>query len=304
VSELWRPFTFEFFRNGLVVATVAGGLCALVGCYVVLRHLSSIGHGLSHAVLAGFAIGSVAGFSPVLGAGLWGLGSALLVGRVGRRRRLGADAAIAVVTITSFALGLALLQAFGTPARSADAVLFGNVLGVGTAEVVGVVAVAAVVGAAVAVRYRALLFAAFDPEVAAVSGVRVGRVDALLMTILTLCVLASMTVLGVTLVAAAIVTPAAAARLLSDSFTRMVAIAVSLGAAGGFVGMVASYHLDIASGPVIVLVDGACFGAAYAWEHLRSRRAERSGDRDGTSGTGSLGEPGTPSLAVLDPEPA
>lgn len=272
MSELWRPFTFEFFRHGLVVATVAGGLCALVGCYVVLRHLSAIGHGLSHAVLAGFAVGSIAGFNPVLGAGAWGLGSAVLVGRVGRRRRVGADAAIAVVTTTSFALGLALLQGFGTPARSADAVLFGNILGVSTLDVTLVVATAVVVALAVALRYRALLFVAFDPDVAAISGVRVGRVDALLMAILTLAVLASMSVMGVTLVAAAIVTPAATARLLTNSFTRMVAIAVSLGAAGGFVGMVASYHLDIASGPVIVLTDGVLFGAACAWDHLRSRR--------------------------------
>jgi ABC-type Mn2+/Zn2+ transport system permease subunit len=279
VSELWRPFTFEFFRNGLVVATVAGALCALVGSYVVLRHLSSIGHGLSHAVLAGFAIGSVAGFSPVLGAGAWGLGSALLIGRTGadsRRRRLSADAAVAVVSITSFALGLALLQAFGTPARSADAVLFGNVLGVDRTEVVVVALVALAVAVAVVVRFRALLFAAFDPEVAAVSGLHVGRVDALLMVVLTLAVLVSMSVLGVTLVAAAIVTPAAAARLLTDSFQRMVVIAVVLGAAGGFVGMVVSYHLDIASGPVIVLTDAAAFGGAWLIDRLRARGAARS----------------------------
>jgi ABC-type Mn2+/Zn2+ transport system permease subunit len=271
VSELWRPFAFEFFRNGLVVATVAGALCALVGSYVVLRHLSSIGHGLSHAVLAGFAVGSVAGFSPVLGAGAWGLGSALLIGRTGRRRRLGADAAVAVVSITSFALGLALLQAFDTPVRSADAVLFGNVLGVGRTDVAVVTGVAVVVAVAVGARFRALLFAAFDPEVAAASGLHVGRVDALLMVVLTLAVLVSMSVLGVTLVAAAIVTPAAAARLLTDSFQRMVAIAVVIGAGGGFVGMVVSYHLDIASGPVIVLTDAVAFAGAWTVDRLRTR---------------------------------
>jgi ABC-type Mn2+/Zn2+ transport system permease subunit len=288
VSELWRPFTFEFFRNGLVVATVAGAVCALVGCYVVLRHLSSIGHGLSHAVLAGFAIGSIAGFSPVLGAGAWGFGSALLIGRTGRRRRLSADAAVAVVSITSFALGLALLQAFDTPARSADAVLFGNVLGVDRTEVLLVLLAALAIAVAVGLRFRALLFAAFDPEVAAVSGLRVGRVDALLMVVLTLAVLVSMSVLGVTLVAAAIVTPAAAARLLTNSFQRMVAIAVVVGATGGFVGMVVSYHLDIASGPVIVLTDAVVFGAAWTIDRVRSRRSRRhrssATDRDDHAG--------------------
>jgi ABC-type Mn2+/Zn2+ transport system permease subunit len=275
MSELLRPFEFEFFRNGLVVATLAGALCALVGCYVVLRSMSYIGHGLSHAVLAGFALSSITGVGYVVGAGAWGLGSALAIGRVARRQ-VSTDAAIAVITTTSFALGLALLQVHGSPGRSADAVLFGDVLGVGAADLWALVAVSAAVGTAVFLRYRALLFTSFDAEVAAVSGVRVDRIDALLMTILTVAVLASMTILGVTLVAAAIVTPAATARLVVNDFTRMLAVAVALGAAGGFVGMVASYHLDIAPGPVIVLVDGLGFVGAYAWSGLRRRRQVRS----------------------------
>lgn len=274
MAELLRPFAFEFFRNGLVVATVAGALCALVGSYVVLRHMSYIGHGLSHAVLAGFAVSSMIGFSPVAGAGAWGLASALLVGRLSRWR-VGMDVAIAVVTTTSFALGLALLQLSGTPARNADALLFGSVLGVSPTDVALVIATTAAVAAVVAVRYRALLFVAFDPEVAKVSGVRVGRVDALLMLILTVAVLASMSVLGVTLVAAAVVIPAAAARLLTRSFTRMMAISVALGASGGFVGMVASYHLDVASGPAIVLTDAAAFALAYGWSRFRAGVSER-----------------------------
>jgi ABC-type Mn2+/Zn2+ transport system permease subunit len=151
-------------------------------------------------------------------------------------------------------------------------VLFGNVLGVSRGDVVWLVVAAAAVAAAVALRYRALLFTSFDAEVAAASGVRVGRVDALLMTLLTVAVLGSMTILGVTLVAAAIVTPAATARLLTPSFTRMLATAVALGAAAGLVGMVASYHLDLAPGPVIVLVDGVLFAAAYGWSAATSGR--------------------------------
>lgn len=262
MDELVRPFEFEFFRNGLMVATVAGALCALVGCYVVVRGMSYIGHGLSHAVLAGYAVSSIAGFGYLLGAGAWGLGSALLIGRVARRG-VATDAAIAVITTTSFALGLALLQAYGTPARSADAVLFGNALGVSTADVGAIVLVAVGVSAILALRYRALLFTAFDPEVARVSGVHTARMDALLMAVLTVVVLASMSVLGVTLVAAAIVIPAAAARLLTSSFTRMLPIALAAGAGCAFVGMVAGYHLDIAPGPTIVLAEGLLFGVAY-----------------------------------------
>jgi ABC-type Mn2+/Zn2+ transport system permease subunit len=270
VTTLAAPFAYEFFRNGFVVAGVAGALCALVGCWVVLRGMSAIGHGLSHAVLAGFAVASLAGVSTVVGAGVWGLGAALAIGRVARRTAR-TDAAIAVVTTTSFAVGLVLLQRFGSPNRDPEAVLFGNVLGVSRADVALSAVVAAAVAAAVALRYRALLFVAFDPEVAAVSGVRVGRLDALLMIMLTVAVLASMKVLGVTLVAAAVVTPAATARLLTHRATRMVALAVGLGTVAALAGMVTSYHLDVAPGPVIVLVGGGAFASAYAWRAVRDR---------------------------------
>ncbi len=275
MSGVFRPFAYEFFRNGLLVATLAGALCGAVGCYVVLRGMSYIGHGLSHAVFGGFAVSSVIGINFFIGAGAWGLGSALLIGRVGRRR-IGSDAAIAVVTTASFAFGLAVIAVYGTPATNADAALFGNVLGVTTADIVGVVVVGLLTGAVIFLRYRALLFTSFDPEVAKVSGVHTGRTDALLMIVLTLVVLVSMNIMGVTLVAAAIVVPAAAARMLTQSFTRMLAIATVIGGLSGFVGMNASYHLDIASGPTIVLTSVAVFAVAYGVESIRHHRRRPS----------------------------
>lgn len=270
MSELLRPFAFEFFRNGLAAATIAGALCGLIGTYVVLRGMSYIGHGLSHAIFGGFAASSVIGISYFLGAGVWGLATALLIGRVSRRG-IGNDAAIAVVTTASFALGLALIAVFGAPARSADAALFGNVLGVSATDVAVISMVTVGVVAGVFLRYRALLFTTFDPDVAAVSGVRTGRVDLLLMLMLTVSILVSMNVMGVTLVAAAIVIPAAAARLLTRSFTRMLVLATAIGGAAGFVGMIASYHLDIASGPTIVLTSATIFAVAYAVHAARHR---------------------------------
>ena len=113
MGELLHPFEFEFFRNGVVVATLAGGLCGLVGVYVVLKGMSYIGHGLSHAIFGGFAASTLLGVNLALGAGTWGLASALLISGVTRRRLIGADAAIGVITTASFALGLALFSIFG-----------------------------------------------------------------------------------------------------------------------------------------------------------------------------------------------
>jgi ABC-type Mn2+/Zn2+ transport system permease subunit len=263
-DELVRPFELEFFRNGLLVATVAGGLCGLIGVYVVLRGMSYIGHGLSHAIFGGFAASGLVGVNVFLGAGAWGLASALMVTAVTRRRAIGSDAAIGVITTASFALGLALIQLYGPPDRNPDAALFGNVLGVGPEDVWLVVGVTALAAAVVFLRYRDLLFVTFDPEVAEASGVRVGRVDALLMLVLAASILATMNVMGVTLIAAAVVVPAATARLLTHSFNRLLVLSTVLGATSGFVGMNLSYHLDVASGPTIVLTGAALFALAFA----------------------------------------
>lgn len=258
-AELLRPFEFEFFRNGLYVATIAGALCGVVGCYVVLRNMSYIGHGLSHSIFGGYAVAGLAGVNLLLGAGLWGVITALMVGGIVRRRPIGSDAAIGVVTTASFALGLALVQLYGSPGRNADALLFGNVLGVTNADVWFVLGVALVAVAVVFVCYRPLLFTTFDPEVAAATGVRTAWVDALLMIVLSATVLATMSVMGVTLIAATLVVPAVVARMLTDSFSTMLWLAALVGAVSGFVGMNASYHLDVASGPTIVLVSAAFF---------------------------------------------
>ena len=118
--NLMEPYGFQFFRHGLVVATIAGALCGLLGVFVVLRGMSYIGHGLSHAVFGGAAASAVLRINYFLGAGVWGIISGLLIARVARRRVLGADAAIGVVTTASFALGLALMNRYGQAGKSIE----------------------------------------------------------------------------------------------------------------------------------------------------------------------------------------
>ena len=263
MRTLLEPLQFEFFRNGLAVATLAGALCGLVGVYVTLRGMSYIGHGLSHAIFGGAAASAILSFNFYAGAGLWGLASALLIGRVSRRRIIGADAAIGVITTASFALGLALLNRFGQVRKSLDAALFGSILGVSTTDVWVVAGVTLLTLAVVFFGYRALLFTTFDPEVAEASGVGTARVDALLMLVLAISILATMKVLGVVLIAASLVIPAVVARMLTDRFGRMLWLSVLIGAVCGFVGMNLSYHLDVSSGATIVLVGAALFGTVF-----------------------------------------
>lgn len=271
METLLEPFAYDFFVKGVVVATLAGALCGLVGVYVILRGMSYIGHGLSHAIFGGFAASSVIGISYVLGAGIWGFASALAINRVSRAHRIGADAAIGVITTASFALGVALLTVFGNRGPSFDAALFGSILGLTSTDVWTLVAVSVLTLGVVLTRYRAMLFATFDPEVADVSGVRVARTDALLMLVLSLAILATLSVIGVTLVAATLVIPAVVARMLTHRFATMLWLSTAIGAACGLVGMNLSYHLDVPSGTTIVLTGAALFVVVLTLTSTRGR---------------------------------
>lgn len=276
IDGLFEPYQFEFFRNGLLVATIAGALCGLVGVYVVQRGMSYIGHGLSHAIFGGFAASALLGVNYFLGAGAWGIASALMINAVTRKRKIGADAAIGVITTASFALGLALFALFGRTGRSFDAALFGSILGVSSSDVLVVAGVAVAAVAVIFFRYRVLLFTTFDPEVAAASGVNVPRADALLMVVLAATILATMQVLGVTLVAASIVIPAVVARMATDSFSHMLVYATVIGGASGAIGMNLSYQADVQSGPTIVLTGAAMFAIALAVTTARGAQRRRS----------------------------
>lgn len=270
-AGVFTPYRYEFFTNGIVVATIAGALCGLLGVFVVLRGMSYIGHGLSHAVFGGAAASAVMQLNYFLGAGIWGVASGVLIGRIARRRIIGADAAIGVVTTASFALGLALLNRYGQAKKSIEAVLFGSVLGVKTSDIAAVALVAAASLCVVVVAYRRLLFATFDPDVARVSGVRVPWMEALLMVMLSLTILVTMRVIGTLLISALLVIPASIARMLTNSFARMLWYSPVVGAVAAFLGMNISYHLDTSASATIILVGAIGFVGVYGFTGLRGR---------------------------------
>jgi manganese/iron transport system permease protein/iron/zinc/copper transport system permease protein len=272
---LLEPFQFEFFRNGTLAAVMAGGLCGLIGVYIVLRGMSYIGHGLSHAIFGGAVVSFVLQWNFYLGAGLWGFLAAVLINQTVRRTRISADAAIGVITTASFAIGVALISRYRSFTRSFDAALFGNILGVTWEEVAIVGGITLLVALTILLLYKQLLFTTFDPEVAQVYGVRTQWVDTLFALALAAAIIASMQVLGVTLIAAALVIPAITARLLTDSFGRMMTYAVGIGVACGALGMYLSFYVDVASGATIVLLQATAFGVALAISALRHQAGRR-----------------------------
>lgn len=272
MDTLLEPFAYGFFRHAIWVAVLTGGLCGLVGTYVVLRGMSYIGHGLSHAVFGGAAIAIALSVNPLVGAFAIGVVAAIMINGISRKRTIGADAAIGVITSALFAVGIAIVSV-GSLTRLSDALLFGNVLGVTLQDVLLVATVAVASAAIVFVRYRPLLFSTFDPEVAEVSGVRTAWIDLLLALMLASTITVTMNVVGVVLIAAMLVIPPVIARVLTDSFHRMLWISVATGAACGFVGVYLSYYLDWPSGATVVLTAAALFVVAYLVSSLRNRRA-------------------------------
>ncbi len=253
------PFQYEFFVRGLIVATLTGGLCGLIGVYIVLRRMAYIGHGLSHAIFGGAVVSYVMSINFFIGASVWGFISAMLINLTTRKRAIGADAAIGIVTTSSFALGVALISKFKGFTRSFDAALFGNILGVTTTDVLAIILVAFVSITAIFIWYKYLLFTTFEPEIAKLYGVPTGWVDAIFALLLAAVIVVSLQVLGVTMIAAAIVIPPVIARLLTNNFNMMIMISVCVGAFCGLGGLYASFYLDISSGPSVVLFSATIF---------------------------------------------
>lgn len=272
MEQLFAPFQFEFFRNGLAAAILVGALCGMIGVYVVLRGMSYIGHGLSHAIFGGAVLAYVMQWNFYIGAGLYGFIAALLINQTTRRYRIGADAAIGIITTASFAIGVALISRYRRFTTNFDAALFGNVLGVTTQDILVIAAVTVFTALVIFLLYKQLLFVTFDRDVASAYGVRVEAVDALMAFVLAAAIIVSMQTLGVTLIAAALVIPPIIARMLTDSFSKMMLCSILIGALTAASGMYLSFQIDVASGATIVVVGAVLFMLTLGAREVRRLR--------------------------------
>ncbi|MFQ5684143.1 MAG: metal ABC transporter permease [Candidatus Binatia bacterium] len=257
--SFFLPLQYEFFRHGLLGSILIGALCGLIGVYVVLRRMSYVGHGLAHAIFGGAVLSYAVNINFFIGAGIWALLSGALIHLITRRRLVGADAAIGVVTTSSFALGVAVVSTYRRFTRNIEAALFGNILGITQTDLWVITIIALVVFLGLFLIRRQLLFSTFDPEVAVAYGISTGWIDFLFITLIAITVLASTQILGVTLIAAAIVIPPVIARYLTHRFQTLLVISPLIGAFCGAVGMYLSFYFDISSAATIVLTAAGLF---------------------------------------------
>jgi zinc transport system permease protein len=259
-----------FMQRALAAALGIGVVCGALGFFVVLRRLAFVGVGISHAAVGGVALGLLLGVPPLAAGGAFGVAVALGISATSRTSRLGQDTVIGVFFSGAMALGLALASAGRGVPQDLFGYLFGNVLAIGPRELVALGALAALVAAGLAATFRAQLLVAFDEELARAYGHRVGLLDALLLVLLALTVVIGVRLVGVLLVEALLVVPAATAALWATHYRARLALSIALGAGAGALGLALAWQLDLAVGATVALVAVAAFFASFALRRSRS----------------------------------
>jgi len=260
---LLEPLRYEFMTRGLLAALMVGVICSVISCYVVLRSMAFMGDALAHAILPGVAIAYLLKGDLLIGALAAAIVVALGIGFVSRQGAIKEDTAIGVFFAAALALGVLLMSTARTFATDLTHILFGNVLGVSPADLALTAGLGVIVLLAIALLYKPFLVISFDTVLATTLRWPVGLLRATMLVLLALTIVVSLQTVGVGLVAAMLVTPAATAYLLTRRLPAMMLTAASIGALSSLAGLYLSYYLNVASGAAVVLVATAIFLAAF-----------------------------------------
>jgi ABC-type Mn2+/Zn2+ transport system permease subunit len=269
LSWLLSPLGYNFMQRGLLAAVMVGILCALVGCYVVLRSMAFLGDAMAHAVLPGVAVAYLLGANLTMGALAAALIVALGIGFFSRQGVVKEDTAIGIAFTASLALGIALISSIRTYAVDLSHILFGNVLGVNSNDLWLTALLGAFVLVVMLLAYKPFMLISFDPVLAATLHLRVESFRSLMLVLVSVTIVVSIQTVGVGLVAAMLVTPAATAYLLTRRLPMMMVISAVIGALSSIVGLYASYYLNIASGAAVVLAATLIFFLAFMFAPQR-----------------------------------
>lgn len=273
---LLLPFQFAFMRDALLLSAIVAVPTALLSCFLVLKGWALMGDAISHAILPGVVLAYVAGAPLVLGAFGAGMVTALATGWLGANSRVKQDTVMGVVFSGMFGLGIVLYTAI-TSEVHLEHILFGNMLGVSVHDLLVAGAIALVTSGWLLLRWRDLMLFIFDPAQARALGLRTGWLHYGLLTVLSLTIVAAMTSAGLILAVALLIAPGAIAFLLTRSFGRMLAVAVVVCVGASFAGVYASFFIDSAPAPTVVLLLTAVFLVALVHSNLRVRRLSASG---------------------------
>jgi len=253
------PLAYGFMQRGLIAAVMVGTVCAVMGSYVVLKGLAFIGDAVSHAAFPGLVIAYLIGIPLYIGGAVAAVLTALAIGVVSRRGNLRFDTAVGVLFAGMFAFGILLFSTIRNYVADLFSYLLGNVLGISAADLVQIAVLGLVVLGVILVLRKELLYATFDPAGAAASGLPVTTLEYLLLALLGITIVVSIQAVGIIMVVAMLVTPAATAQLIVVRFSRMTMLAVVIAVVSAVMGLYLSFYLNVASGASIVLVETVLF---------------------------------------------
>jgi ABC-type Mn2+/Zn2+ transport system permease subunit len=273
LSLLIEPLRYPFMLRGLLAALMVGAVCATVGTYIVLRGMAFFGDALAHAILPGIAVGYLTGGGAREPLFWWALitavASSIGIGTITRGARLREDTAIGIVFASMFALGIAMISTVRSYTVDLTHFLFGDILGVSGSDLILIAAFGALILAAVIVFYKEFLLLSFDPLMAATLRLPGHLLEYLLLVLIAVTIVISLQTVGVALMVAMLVTPAAAAYLLTRRLPVMMLLAAIIAALSGVVGLYISYYASVASGAAIVLTSTAFFALAWLVRNLQ-----------------------------------
>ncbi|TKI56735.1 metal ABC transporter permease [Brevibacillus antibioticus] len=270
---------YEFLQKALFTSVVVGLICGVIGSFIILRGMSLMGDAISHAVLPGVALSYAFGINFFVGAVLTGVLTAVGIGYVSQNSRIKNDTAIGILFTSAFAIGIIMVTMLQS---STDLyhILFGNVLAVRSSDMWVTVGIGVIVIVTVYAFFKELLLTSFDPIIAAAYGLRNNLIHYLLMTLLTMVTVASLQTVGIVLVVAMLITPAATAYLLTDRLSIMIFLAGGFGMLSSVIGLYFSFTYNLASGATIVVVATVLFFLAFlfsrkhgvVWKSIRARQ--------------------------------
>lgn len=256
---LIEPFEYAFMQRALMSLLIVSVVGSVVGTFVVHKGLAASGSGLAHATLAGVAIAFVNGVSVALGALVAAVASGLGIGYVRSNSRVSYDTAIAIFFVSAFSLGILIISRRSSYTPDLISFVFGDILGVSRADLVGELVLAIVVVGFVLAFYREMVMVAYDPAMAAAAGVRAWFFEYALLVLIALAVVVALQAIGIVLVSAMLIIPPATASLLARRIPHIIGLSFALSAGASIVGLYASFHADVAASPAIVLASTLAF---------------------------------------------
>lgn len=267
------PLSFGFMQRALAISVLVGAVCAVLSCYLVLKGWSLMGDAISHAVFPGVVIAYIVGWPFAVGAFIAGMLAAVATGYLADNSRVKRDTAMGVVFSGMFGLGLLLYVAIQSDVHL-DHILFGDILGIGPADLTLAGIIALISAGAIALKWRDLLLHAFDPTQARAVGLPVGLLHYGLLCLITLTIVGALTSVGIILSVALLIAPGAIAHLLTRRFGAMLGLAMLVAVLASFFGVYLSFFIDSAPAPTIVLLLSLFFIAAFVWSSVKARTSD------------------------------